>query len=174
MFEVYHPATQAWKKQALQDAGIAIPPGTTFVPVDFERSTLAEGLRQAGFRADQPACFSWLGVVVYLTRDAIFDTLRFVASLPAGSAITFDYRALPSLLNPVERAIGEFIATQIAQQGEPWKSAFDPATFASEIRALGFSEARDYAPDELNARYLARRKDGLRTGGGFRLMGARV
>ncbi len=49
VFEVDHPATQAWKREQLQAAGIAIPSSLTFVPIDFEQQTLAEGLGQAGF-----------------------------------------------------------------------------------------------------------------------------
>ena len=43
-----------------------------FVPVDFERQVLRERLRDAGFREDQPAFFSWLGVTICLlyTSDA--------------------------------------------------------------------------------------------------------
>ena len=55
----------------------------TWAPVDFERQTLAEGLLAAGFDGARPAVFSWLGVTQYLTRSAIDDTLRFVASLAA-------------------------------------------------------------------------------------------
>src|SRR5690242_18723625 len=49
IFEVDHPATQAWKRQRLQDAAIAIPANLTFVGVDFERNHLAERLVVAGF-----------------------------------------------------------------------------------------------------------------------------
>src|SRR5271165_4327165 len=61
-FEVDHPATQAWKREQLQAAGIAIPAGLTFVPIDFERQTLADGLARAGFDNGATAFFSWLGV----------------------------------------------------------------------------------------------------------------
>ena len=36
IFEVDHPATQAWKRTRLEAAGIAIPSSVTFVPTDFE------------------------------------------------------------------------------------------------------------------------------------------
>jgi methyltransferase (TIGR00027 family) len=49
IFEVDHPATQAWKRQRLAEAGIPIPDTLTFAPVDFERETLGEGLAAAGF-----------------------------------------------------------------------------------------------------------------------------
>lgn len=55
---------------------IRAPDSMRFVPIDFARSTLADGLRSAGFRDDGPAFFAWLGVTVYLDSDAVFDTLR--------------------------------------------------------------------------------------------------
>ncbi|HVW85577.1 MAG TPA: class I SAM-dependent methyltransferase, partial [Bryobacteraceae bacterium] len=48
IFEVDHPATQAWKQERLKDAGIALPDSLTFVPVDFERESLAGSLAAAG------------------------------------------------------------------------------------------------------------------------------
>src|SRR5208337_2845591 len=49
VFEVDHPATQAWKREQLEAAGIAVPASLTFVPIDFERQTLVDGLTRAGF-----------------------------------------------------------------------------------------------------------------------------
>src|SRR5262249_33250070 len=88
VFEVDVPATQAWKRELLARTGIAPPPSLTFVPVDFERQALPEQLRAAGFRADQPTFFSWLGVTMYLTRDAVLSTLKFLASRAPGGGIT--------------------------------------------------------------------------------------
>jgi len=45
-----------------------------------------------------------------------------------------------------------------------------PAHLRGQLLDLGFSTAESATPEELNARYFARRKDGLRTGGGVRLM----
>ena len=69
VFEVDHPATQAWKRERLSLAGIAVPSSLTFAPVDFERQTLEDGLSRAGFELREPAFFSWLGVTPYLTRE---------------------------------------------------------------------------------------------------------
>ena len=57
VFEVDYPATQGWKRERLQQAGLAIPASLTFAPVDFERQSLADGLKAAGFQADRPAFF---------------------------------------------------------------------------------------------------------------------
>ncbi|MBI1891157.1 MAG: class I SAM-dependent methyltransferase [Burkholderiales bacterium] len=174
VYEVDHPSTQAWKKSLLQEGGIPIPQSVKFAACDFERSTLNEILREAGFNASEPACFSWLGVTMYLTQEAVFETLRLVAALPQGSSITFDYRTHPALQHPIERVIGEFLEAQFLKQGEPWISSYDPAVLAEEARKLGFQSADNIGAAELNSRYFARRKDGLQVGGGFRLMYART
>lgn len=166
VFEVDHPGTQRWKQQLLAEAGIGVPASLSFVPADFERDDLAGALRQAGFRADQPACVSWMGVTMYLTADAVAATLRTVAGFAAGSRMCFDYRVPVTMLNPVERVINDVMEQRLAAQGEPWLSTFDPAQLRSQLLELGFSAAESATPEDLNARYFARRKDGLRAGGG--------
>lgn len=162
VFELDHPGTQAWKRQMLADAGIPVPPNLTFAPVDFEQTGLAQGLADAGFDAAQPACFSWLGVSMYLTDAAIMGTLRLIAGLPAGSRIAFDFRLSPALQNPVERAVGKLVAQRVAAEGEPFLSDFDPDELRARVQALGFGQVDLYSPDSLNRRYLHRRKDALR------------
>lgn len=174
VYEVDHPSTQEWKKALLHEASIAIPKSMTFVAVDFEKKALSDALREAGFRFDQPACFSWLGVTMYLTQEAIFETLRFVASLPKGSAIIFDYCLQRTLLNPIERVVNEYLGQLIAEQGEPWLSFFEPTAFKEDVSKLGFTHIDNVGPDELNPRYFFRRKDGLRAGGAVRLMCAKT
>ena len=172
VFEVDHLSTQQWKRSCLKDAGIPLPEDLSFAPVDFEHGTLAQGVTEAGFRTDLPACFSWLGVTMYLTEAAILESLGFVASLPKLSSISFDYRVPPSMLDPIQQAIDELMAQRAAEVGEPWISAFEPILLRQQVLKLGFSEAETCEPDALNRRYLYRRKDGLRTGG--RVMCARV
>lgn len=174
VFEVDHPGTQRWKRQLLTEARIDVPASVTFVPVDFERDDLAVAMRQAGFRADRAACVGWMGVTMYLTAEAVLATLRTVAGFAAGSCLCFDYRVPPTLLNPVERVINAAIEQRVAALGEPWLSSFDPTRLQRDMRQLGFSAADSVTPDDLNARYFARRKDGLRTGGGTHIMCARI
>jgi methyltransferase (TIGR00027 family) len=167
LFEVDHPATQGWKRRLLEAAGIPIPASLTFAPVDFERQTLAEGLREAGFDTGRPAFFSWLGVVPYLTENAITATLGFVASLPAGSGIVFDYAQPPESLDPPRRRAFEALAERVAAHGEPFRTFFDPAALEGELRRLGFGTVENLDGEAINARYFAGRADGLRVGSGL-------
>lgn len=170
VFEVDHPGTQRCKQQLLAEAGIDVPASLTFVPADFERDDLGSVLRQAGFQPDQAACVSWMGVTMYLTADAVAATLRTVAGFAPGSRLCFDYRVPVTMLNPVERVINEVIGQRIAALGEPWLSTFDPTQLQKQLLDLGFSSADSATPESLNARYFARRKDGLRAGGGVCIM----
>ena len=91
VFEVDHPATQHWKRARLRDLNVTLPSNLTFIPLDFEQHTLVDGLHAGGHRPDVPTFFSWLGVTHYLTEEAVFTTLRYVASLAAGTEIVFQY-----------------------------------------------------------------------------------
>src|SRR4029453_10422383 len=61
VFEVDHPATQAWKRERLASSGIAVPSSLAFVPIDFERESLSEALPRVGFDRARRALFGWLG-----------------------------------------------------------------------------------------------------------------
>ncbi len=157
VFEVDFPTTQEWKRRALEHAGIAPPATLTFVPVDFESETLADRLRDAGFRLDRAACFSWLGVTMYLRREVVLATLRFVAERPVGSEITLDYFTPPSRLPLVGRIFFQLLAWRLAFQGEPWRTWFLPEDLARELGALGFTRLEDLDPETLNQRFFAGR-----------------
>lgn len=174
VFEVDHPATQVWKRARLREAGIAVPETLVFTPIDFERQTLPEGLAAAGFRADRPTFFSMLGVVIYLTEDAVMETLRAVASLCPASEIVFDYSVPSSALPETHRWAREALGRQVASVGEPWITYLDPTWLEGRLRGLGFRHLKDMGADEANARYFKDRTDGLHVTGGSRLMKAGV
>lgn len=162
VFEVDYPATQTWKQERLKTAGVDLPTNLTFVPLDFEKQSLIETLRAKGFRADTPALFSWLGVVPYLTAEAIFGTLRTVASLVAGTEIIFDYGVPENLLDEEERQVLAAVKAFTAARGEPILSLFEPASLDAQVRDLGFANVWDLGPDEVNSLYCAGRTDALR------------
>jgi methyltransferase (TIGR00027 family) len=165
VFEVDHPATQAWKRDALAAAGIGAPGCLTFAPVDFERQTLADGLAVAGFDATAPAMFSWLGVTMYLTAEAFDATLGFLAARPSGSAVVFDYAMDRALLPMLERAGLAKLEKRVERAGEPFRTFFQPEPLRARLAAAGFEPVEDLGAAELNARYFAGRSDDLRVAG---------
>jgi methyltransferase (TIGR00027 family) len=175
VFEVDHPDTQAWKREQLQAAGIAIPPSLTFVPIDFEKQTLADGLGRSGFDGNAAAFFSWLGVTPYLTREACTTTLSFIAKMPAGSGVVFDFAVDRALLNAGQRQALDALSERVARYGEPFQLFFDPEKLQDELKRLGFHRTEFLQGKEINARYFKDREDGLLVRGGIgHLMGAWV
>jgi methyltransferase (TIGR00027 family) len=153
IFEVDHPATQAWKRKRLSEVGLAIPASLTFAAIDFENDDLDHGLRDAGFDPDRPAFFIWLGVVPYLGRAAITATLRYIASVPE-SEVVFDYSEPLENYPPERRADIVALGAYTAGIGEPWLSHFDPDEIAQELRGYGFGDLEDLGMSQMAVRYL--------------------
>jgi methyltransferase (TIGR00027 family) len=153
IFEIDHPATQAWKRQLLTGAAIALPNTLTFVPIDFERETLEKALAAAGFDPAQRTFVSWLGVVPYLTEQAIFSTLAFIAGLPGGADVVFDYVNPAASIEPAGRAAHQALAARVAALGETIRSYFDTGRLCSELSAIGFHRVDDVGPAQLAARF---------------------
>jgi methyltransferase (TIGR00027 family) len=161
VFEVDHPRSQSWKQARLRELSVALPPNLTCIPLDFEQQTLAEGLRAGGYRFENPGFFSWLGVTQYLTEEAIFSTLKEVASLASGTEIICGYNIAEALLDEEGRRLMAIPKAYTAARGEPWQSFFEPARLAVRLQELGFTQVADFGPEEANARYFAGRTDGL-------------
>jgi methyltransferase (TIGR00027 family) len=175
VFEVDHPATQAWKRDLLVAAQIAIPSELAFAPVDFETQTLRDGLDAVGFRTHEPAFFSWLGVTPYLTREAFEATLQFIAALPPLSGVVFDYAVARASLSFLEQRALDALARRVAAAGEPFQLFFDPTELAQALQAKGFAVLEDLDTATINFRYFAGRTDGLKVNAAFaHLLFARV
>ncbi len=162
IFEVDHPATQGWKRARLRVTGVELPANLTLVPVDFEKESLIGNLRMSGYRTDAMGIFSWLGVTMYLSSDAIFGTLRAVAALAPGTEIIFEYSVPKELVDEETQKILAASMTAGQARGEPQQSFFEPAKLAEQVRKIGFAEVSDFGPDEAEARYFNDRTDGLR------------
>jgi len=143
VFEVDRPIMQNWKRQHLMQVGIIPPQSLTFVPVDFEKDSLRSSLIQAGFDANKPAFFSWLGVVPYLTRDSIEKTLHFIASIP-DSEVVFDYGEPIENYDGDHRKIMEERNNFVSSVGEPWLSRFAPKEMHEILNNSGFNNITDY------------------------------
>jgi methyltransferase (TIGR00027 family) len=162
VFEVDFPATQEGKRAMLAEAEIPIPENLTFVPLDFEHHTVAEGLAEAGFDATLPAYFGWLGVVPYLTLEAFRSTVTAIAQLPAGTAVSFDYALSPETLGPLGRMAFDRLAERVAAAGEPFQLFFTEETLELELRGAGFHRVEQMDYEQINERYFKDRADGLK------------
>jgi methyltransferase (TIGR00027 family) len=163
VMEVDHPDTQAWKRERLAGAGIAVPESLSFAGVDFERESLGERLV-----LDGPAFFLWLGVVPYLTCAGFDETLAFVAAA-GGNEVVFDYAQSPERMSAERRAALEARAERVARLGEPWLTYFEPDEIAADLTGRGFREVEDLGPAAIAATFFGRTDIPPETPGGHLL-----
>jgi methyltransferase (TIGR00027 family) len=152
IYEVDHPATQAWKRQRLAEAQIGFPPRLILVPVDFERDDVGEKLVAAGFQQNSPAFFTWLGVVPYLTQDAISRTLGYMSSIQ-NSEVVFDYLEPPEAFSEELRQKEKERTEQLAKIDERSVSRFEPDGIAAILRSRGFCDIEDINFQEIRSRF---------------------
>jgi methyltransferase (TIGR00027 family) len=166
VFEVDFPATQTWKRGRLAEAGIGVPEWLTFAPVDFETGSLADGLAGVGFDASEQTFFTWLGVVPYLTEDAIWATLSFIGGLPGGAHVVFDYSDPPETMDADVRAFHDQRARRVAAVGERWITYFEAEPLRQRLLELGFLEVEDLRSGQLVNRFYPGRGSQLPRRGG--------
>ena len=175
VFEVDYPGTQKWKRQLLAEAKIPTPTTLRFCPIDFEKQSLIDQLKKTGFKTDEPSFFSWLGVTMYLTREAMMATMKFISSsIPTGSGIVFDYVVPASSQNFLRRLIFHLLSKKVGKIGEPWKSFYDPYLLLKDLKAIGFKQIEDIGPEKINTLYFENRRDNLMVGNFGHLMKAQV
>jgi methyltransferase (TIGR00027 family) len=156
IFEVDHPATQAIKRDVMEQIGA--PKNLRFVAVDFEKDDFAEKLRQAGFAPSRHSLVVWMGVTYYLTAQAMTRALCQIHTLGgAGMRFVFDYM-LKDVINGATRNRNARGKARIAARlGEPWLFGLDPAMVGDYLAAFNFKLLKDYDAEELHTRYCPER-----------------
>jgi methyltransferase (TIGR00027 family) len=145
--EVDRVATQKWKKQALENAGISVP------------ENVAYASSVAGLGEVTPTLVSWLGVTMYLSAEELETTL---AALPP-CEIVADHLLPPGLRDAAGDAYVEGVGAVAAKNGEPWRSFLSPDDMAALLDKHGFEVVRHLRQHDLPE--MLDRADALRPGG---------
>jgi methyltransferase (TIGR00027 family) len=160
IFEIDHPATQALKTGRIAACGITLPESVHFIAADLARRSVAQALSDSPFRPDLPAFFSWLGVTMYLSKEANFAALRSIASCSMpGSELAESFQQL---------------ANAVASVGEPFRCGFHPQAIAGDLRSCGLTLLEDLDSEQAAARYGRADLHGARTSRFSHLALARV
>jgi methyltransferase (TIGR00027 family) len=162
VIEVDHPASQRAKRERLAELEAPLD-GVEFASVDFEREELAAALARSSLDRAQPAFVTWIGVTMYLPTAISLATISQIrASVAAGSELIFDYPIPLEQLDPEALAIARLKNQGLARTAEPRITTYDPPVLATALAERGFALVEDLGPAELDARYCAGRRDGLR------------
>ena len=163
LFEVDHPATQRWKLNRLRAIGLECPSTMRFAGVDFAAGDdLQARLIEVGFDPTRPTIWSWLGVIYYLSLEAVQATLAEVARLSAaGSELVASFVPPDRLMEPASRTALAISRRTTAGLGEPLISSFEPSELQLVTRTCGWPQARAIDPASF-AQWFAGRSDSLR------------
>jgi len=99
---------------------------------------------------------------MYLTKDTIVATLRYVAALAPGSTVAMSFMLPIELVDREVRPAVERAAAGARANGTPFISFFTPTEMLTLARGSGFREVRHVSVATLAQRYFAGRTDGLR------------
>ena len=165
VFELDAPTTQREKLKAYQSKKLVIPENLVFIPIDFNKESVADKMAQAGFIAGKKSLFLLEAVTMYLPQDAVESTLRFIKDVSGmGSIIVFDY-IYAGVLRKENKYYGErgFSLKTLARVGEEWTFALEEGEVEQFLGRYGFSLRDHSGKPELEDRYF-RDSDGAIVG----------
>jgi methyltransferase (TIGR00027 family) len=174
VFEIDQLDTQTWKQQRLIELGFGIPNWLHFVSVDFEVSSWWEKLLNAGFDTSKPAVVACTGVSLYLTKDAIFATLRQIATLAPGSKLAMAFYLPLELLDEEDKFLQQIAEKGAQASGTPFISFYTPNEILTVAREAGFATIETILASDLAKRYFGGRTDNLSPASGEEFLVAMV
>jgi methyltransferase (TIGR00027 family) len=152
IFEIDFPATQSLKIERIGACGVSLPDSVHFIAADLSRVSVTAALQRSSFNSAKLTFFSWLGVTMYLTREANIATMTSVASCsPTGSELVFTYLD-QGLFHAQSESFRELQA-RVASIGEPFLSGFDPKSLAASLAGCGLSLVEDLDGNATARRY---------------------
>ena len=152
IFEIDFPATQALKMERIDACGVPLPESVHFIAADLAQQSVAAALARSSFKPEQLTFFSWLGVTMYLTREANLATFKSISSCtPAGSEVVFTY--FDERLFQAQSGSFRELEQRVASVGEPFRSGFNPAFLAANLAQCGLELLEDLSGIDVVRRY---------------------
>ncbi len=124
------------------------PDGSLHLFTVEQEEPLAEKLETAAFDKGKASLFLWLGDAGYRTVEAVMGGLAFIASLPRGSEVVFDYAVERTSIRSLTHTALDALASRILS-AESVKYLIQPQAVAAMLRGLGFRQVVDLAVEEL-------------------------
>lgn len=147
VFEIDHPDTQTHKRKTLG----ATPAHVRYIPVDFERDSLAEALAGAGVGPAKRSCVVWEGIFSYLSARAIDLTLAaLIETCAPGSTVILTYVDQRVLDQPDPWP--EPWVTAVHNVAEPFRTGLHPEHAAAFFAKRNLTLCRDETTTEAAAR----------------------
>ena len=152
IYEIDFPSTQGLKLQRIRECALTLPDSVHFIAADLSKESVQDALTRSSFCSDQLTFFSWLGVSMYLTREANLATFKSIAACaPEASQLVFTYFD-ERLFHQPSDSFRE-MEKRVASMGEPFLSGFSPSLLTANLADCGLALIEDLDGGEVAARY---------------------
>ena len=154
-FELDFPELQKVKRAYIDKKIGELPSNVSFVPIDFNSQELGEELKKAGYTLSSKTLFIWEGVTQYISKEAVDNTLKYVAQASTGSRIVFTY-VLKSFINGsyIPDGLNSLYKFALKKKNPLWFCGFDPAEMHQYLSEYSLSLIEDVGHEEYLERYI--------------------
>jgi methyltransferase (TIGR00027 family) len=154
-FELDFPELQKVKRAYIDKKIGELPSNVSFVPVDFNSQELGEELKKAGYTLSSKTLFIWEGVTQYISKEAIDNTIKYVAQASTGSRIVFTY-VLKSFINGsyIPDGLNSLYKFTLKKKNPLWFCGFEPAEMHEYLSEYSLYLIEDVGHEEYLERYI--------------------
>ncbi len=154
-YELDFPELQKVKRACIDKKIGKLPANVSLVPIDFNSQDIGEELKKAGYILSSKTLFIWEGVTQYIPREAVDNTLKYVAQAAAGSRIVFTY-VLKSFINGshIPDGLNSLYKLTLKKKEPLWFCGFAPAEMREYLSKYSLRLIEDVGHEEYLERYL--------------------
>ncbi len=161
IYEIDQIDTLIWKQEKLIENGYPIPKNLRFVPVNFESESWWTELSNKGFEVHEKAVLTCTGVTLYLTKNAIIDTLKNLKSLAKGSTIAIAFYLPIEEMDEEDKPLMEMSMKGALASGNPFVSFFSVKEIEKLAQEIGLNEIQTISTQDMIEKYFQNRTDDL-------------
>jgi len=154
-FELDFPELQKVKRSYIDKKIGELPSNVSLVPIDFNSQDLGEELKKAGYTLSSKTLFIWEGVTQYISKEAVDNTIKYVAQAHTGSKVVFTY-VLKSFINGsyIPDGLNSLYKTMLNKKNPLWFCGFDPGEMHEYLSKYSLYLIEDVGHEEFLERYI--------------------
>ena len=154
-FELDFPEVLKAKRVYINKSIGVLPSNLSLVPIDFNSQDLGEELKKAGYTLSSKTLFIWEGVTQYISKEAVDNTIKYVAQAHTGSKVVFTY-VLESFINGscVPDGLNSLYKFFLKKKKPLWFCGFEPADMREYLSKYSLSLIEDIGHEEFLERYI--------------------
>jgi len=154
VFELDHIATQKVKLEKVKKIFGTLPNHVVYIPIDFDKEKLGQRLFESGYDKKLKTLFIWEGVTMYITEEAVDETLSFVAeNSGSGSSIIFNYTFQSVLDGTCELEYAANVREDYERRGEPLTFGIQEGAIEEFLSKRGFYQVNNVTGDFFRSSY---------------------